>query len=129
MPAIQDLLYSQAFVISGKHVVIQLEATMGAMAHVPSSTRVDSRTDWKQLYMAALFEDDSARISQRITEAEIALEAAQLGENGHEAREQQAMENATYFLRLLRKIESKANSSYESSSRMACSPCPQEEWV
>ena len=101
---------------------------MEARAHIPSS---NSRADWKQLYMAALFEDDSARMSQRIAEAEMALAArtAQLDENGYEVREQQAMENATYFLRLLRKIESKANASYESPNRIACPPCRQEEWA
>jgi hypothetical protein len=39
------------------------------------------------------------------------------------------MENAAYFLHLLRKIESKTNPSYEPSNRMACSPCPREEWA
>ncbi len=100
---------------------------MEARAYLPSS----NVSDWKQLYMAALFEDDAAKILQRIAEAEMALatRAAQLGENGDEAREQQAMDNATYFLQLLRKIESKANTSYESPNRIACPPRRSEEWV
>jgi hypothetical protein len=103
---------------------------MEGRAYLPSS----NSGEWKQLYMAALFEDDGARILQRIAEAEMALaaraaRAAQLGENGDEAREQQAMENATYFLQLLRKIESKANASYESANRIACPPRRSEEWV
>ncbi|MGA8490509.1 MAG: hypothetical protein WB711_08825 [Terriglobales bacterium] len=99
---------------------------MEARAHVPTS----NGTDWKQLYMAALFEDDTARIPRRIVEAEMALaaRAAQLGE-GNEVREQQAMENAVYFLRLLRRIESKANLSYDSSNRFPWPPRRQEEWV
>jgi hypothetical protein len=99
---------------------------MEARAYLPSS----NNGNWKQLYMAALFEDDAAKIVQRITAAESALaaRAVELGEHGQEAREQQAMENATYFLRLLRKIESKTNSSYESSPA-AYPSCPQEEWA
>jgi hypothetical protein len=100
---------------------------MEARAFLPSY----NSSDWKQLYMAALFEDDAVKIPQRIAEAEMALaaRAVELGEDGSPAREQQAMENATYFLRLLRKIESKANTSYEPSTRIACSPVRQEEWA
>jgi hypothetical protein len=100
---------------------------MEARAHLPSS----STGDWKQLYMAALFEDDTAKIPQRITEAEMALaaRAVELCEDGNQVREQQAMENATYFLRLLRKIESKAITRYESSHRIAAPQCRQEEWA
>jgi len=100
---------------------------MEGRAYLPSS----NSSEWKQLYMAALFEDDGAKILQRIAEAEMALaaRAARLGENGHEAREQQAKDNARYFLQLLRKIESKANTSYESPNRIACVPRGSEEWV
>jgi hypothetical protein len=72
--------------------------------------------DWKELYKAALFEDDNSKISQRITEAEnaVAARAVELfGAEGNQVREQQAMENAMYFLRLLRKIEGKVNTSCE----------------
>ena len=100
---------------------------MEARAYVPAS----NSSEWKQLYMAALFEDDSARILQRIAEAEMALaaRAMELGDDGNQSREQQAMQNATYFLQLLRRIESKANTSYESSDLVACPPHRLEEWV
>jgi hypothetical protein len=99
---------------------------MEGRAYLPSS----NSGNWKQLYMAALFEDDAAKIVQRIIAAESALaaRAVELGEHTQEASEQKAMENATYFLRLLRKIESKTNPSYE-SSRVAYPSCPQEEWA
>jgi hypothetical protein len=86
--------------------------------------------DWRELYKAALFEEDDARIAQRIAEAERALAARAMELVGAEnqGREQQAMENATYFLRLLRKIEVRANVPCEqlepalaSSQQSACS--------
>jgi|SRR5579863_838605 len=100
---------------------------MEARSYLPAS----NSNGWKQLYMAALFEDDGARILQRIAEAEMALaaRAMELGDEGNQSREQQAMENATYFLQLLRKIESKTNASYESANRIACPPHRPEEWV
>jgi hypothetical protein len=124
---LQDLLYSHFLaLLVENHLLICLEAGMEARAYLPSS----SNGNWKQLYMAALFEDDAAKIVQRITAAESALaaRAVEVGEDGHEAREQQAMENAAYFLQLLRKIESKTNPPYE-SSRVAYPSCPQEEWA
>jgi hypothetical protein len=60
--------------------------------------------DWKEVYKAALFEDDNSKIPQRIAEAERALAARALelfGASNVEVREQQAMENARYFLRVL----------------------------
>jgi hypothetical protein len=65
--------------------------------------------DWREIYKAALFEDDKTKIPQRIAEAEKALEARALElysasddqAREHQAREQQAMENAKYFLRVL----------------------------
>jgi hypothetical protein len=59
---------------------------------------------WKEVYMAALFEDDSAKIPQRIAEAERALAARALelfGADDNQFPEQRAMENAKYFLRIL----------------------------
>lgn len=79
--------------------------------------------DWKELYKAAVFEDDNAKIPQRIAEAERALAARALelfGANENQVREQQAMENAMYFLRLLRKTDQWINVPSESSSRSAC---------
>jgi hypothetical protein len=78
-----------------------------------------SGNDWKELYKAAIFEDDSVKLVARIAEAERALadRAAELfGSNETPAREQQAMENAAYFLRLLRKTSGTPNTSYEPSS-------------
>ncbi len=99
---------------------------MEGTAYSPSN-----RSDWKQLYMAALFEDDTAMIPQRIAEAEMALAARadELGEDRNQVREQQAIENATYFLRLLRKIGSKANTLYESPHPSARPHSHQEEWA
>jgi len=78
-----------------------------------------SGNDWKELYKAAIFEDDGVKLVARIAEAERALadRAAELvGLNEAPAREQQAMENAAYFLRLLRKTNATINTSYEHSS-------------
>jgi len=60
--------------------------------------------DWKEIYKAALFEDDNSKIPQRIAEAERALAARALelfGASDDQIREQRAMENARYFLRVL----------------------------
>jgi len=60
--------------------------------------------DWKEIYKAALFEDDNSKIPQRIAEAERALAARALelfGTSDDQIREQRAMENARYFLRVL----------------------------
>jgi len=60
--------------------------------------------DWKEVYKAALFEDDNTKIPQRIADAEIALAARATelyGASDDQVREQQAMENARYFLRVL----------------------------
>jgi hypothetical protein len=80
-----------------------------------------SGNDWKELYKAAIFEDDSVKLVARIAEAERALadRAAELfGSDETPVREQQAMENAAYFLRLLRKTSGTPNTStsYEPSS-------------
>jgi hypothetical protein len=72
---------------------------MEARAHKPVIRR-----DWKEVYKAALFEDDNSKIPQRIAEAERALAARALelfGAGDDQTREQQAMENARYFLRVL----------------------------
>jgi len=67
--------------------------------------------EWRELYKAALFEEDDAKIPQRIAAAEraLAVRARELFGAENQGREQQDMENATYFLRLLRKIEVRAN--------------------
>ncbi len=71
-----------------------------------------SSGEWKEFYKAAIFEDDRAKIPQRIAEAERALAARAaepFGAAENQVREQQAMENALDFLRLLRKIEGSPN--------------------
>ena len=78
-----------------------------------------SGNDWKELYKAAIFEDDSVKLVARIAEAERALadRAAELfGTNETPVREQQAMENAAYFLRLLRKTSGTPSTSYKPSN-------------
>ena len=73
-----------------------------------------SRNDWQELYKAALFEDDEAKIPQRVAEAEKAVcaRAAELFDaEENQVREQQAVENAKYFLRLLRKTEARTETS------------------
>ncbi len=78
-----------------------------------------TRRNWKDLYMAAIFEDDKAKILRRIAEAETAVVARAgelFGEDGNQLREQKAVENAIYFLQLLRRIEAKANTSSEAAA-------------
>jgi len=74
--------------------------------------------DWTDLYMAAIFEDDKEKILSRVARAEeaVAARAAELSEtDGTQIRERKAVENAIYFLRLLRKIEGCPASSCEQS--------------
>lgn len=83
-----------------------------------------TRRDWKALYIAAIFEDDKANILRRIAEAEtaVAARAGELfGEDGNQHREQKAMENAIYFLQLLRRIEAQTNTSSEPAAWNAVS--------
>ena len=64
--------------------------------------------DWKEIYKAALLEDDSSKIPQRIAEAERALAARSgelFGASDEQIREQRAMENARYFLGVLGNIQ------------------------
>ena len=92
-------------------LAIPLGASVEARLHKSASGN-----DWKELYKAAIFEDDSVKLVARIAEAERALadRAAELfGSNETPPREQQAMENAAYFLRLLRKTTATPNTSYE----------------
>jgi phosphoribosyl-ATP pyrophosphohydrolase len=70
--------------------------------------------DWKEVYTAALFEDDNTKIPQRIAEAENALAARALelfGASDDQIREQKAMENARYFLRVLGSAHGMPNAS------------------
>ncbi len=70
--------------------------------------------DWKEIYKAALFEDDNTKIPQRIADAERALAARATelyGASADQIREQQAMENARYFLRVLGTTQGLLNTS------------------
>ena len=70
--------------------------------------------DWKEVYKAALFEDDNTKIPQRIADAERALAARATelyGASDDQIREQQAMENARYFLRVLGTTQGLLNTS------------------
>jgi hypothetical protein len=89
-------------------------------------THRSKSSEWREFYKAALFEDDNAKIPQRIAEAERALatRARELFGEENQIREQQAMENATYFLRLLRKIEVQASVPCE-QLRSAHASCQQ----
>jgi hypothetical protein len=72
------------------------------MAIIYGGSRLSS--EWKEVYKAALFEEDHDKIPQRIADAEQALmaRAHELFPAGLEqAREQDAIENAMYFLRVL----------------------------
>jgi hypothetical protein len=60
--------------------------------------------DWRTLYQEAIFEDDKAKIAERVAAAENALRAnaASMMANSQEnSKEQRDMERAMYFLRLL----------------------------
>lgn len=63
------------------------------------------RTNWRDLYRAALFETDRTRIPQRISEAEGAI-MARVKElfvmGGDQIDEQQILDDALYALKALR---------------------------
>ncbi|PYX84389.1 MAG: hypothetical protein DMG68_20935 [Acidobacteria bacterium] len=60
---------------------------------------------WKDLYLAALFEPDSAKMAERIAEAEraVVVRARELFHiSGDHIEEEEALDNAMYALRALR---------------------------
>lgn len=66
-----------------------------------------SETAWRDLYLAALFEADSARLPDRIAEAECALSFRDRElwySGGDHAREKQALNGAMRALEALRSI-------------------------
>ena len=96
---------------------------MGAKVHKSQMGR-----DWKEVYKAALFEDDTSKIPERIVEAERALAARALelfGAEGDEIREQQAMENAMYFLRMLGSIGATPSTVCENVNQTTHPHCKQ----
>jgi len=94
---------------------VQMGVSMEARVHKSQMSR-----DWKEVYKAALFEDDNAKIPQRIADAETALAARAVelfAAGGDQVGEQQAMENARYFLRVLGSAEGMLNTSCEHISQ------------
>jgi hypothetical protein len=98
---LQDSLYSlfcdvlEIWLVLCNFVEVSMEAR---------ATKSATSRDWKEVYKAALFEDDTGKIPQRIADAERALAARALelcGAEGDQDHEQQAMENAKYFLLVL----------------------------
>ena len=103
---IRDSLYSQ---FSGLQEICVL-ARSSLEGRMEARGCQSTSSDWRELYKAALFEDDDTKIPQRIAEAEraLAVRATQLLVGETQVRERAAMENAAYFLQLLRKIEATA---------------------
>jgi hypothetical protein len=69
----------------------------------PSSS-LERVTEWRQLYIAALFETDRSRIPARITEAQeaILIRTREMSSAGHDTIEEDlALEDALYALRAL----------------------------
>jgi len=72
---------------------------------------------WRELYIAALFESDSAKLAGRIAEAERALgiRAKELFyETGDNIEEEEALDNAMYSLNALRNVYRSRESSAQS---------------
>lgn len=60
--------------------------------------------NWKELYLAALFEDNKASVPRKIAEAQraIAMRRSELlRPSGNDARERQALDTALFFLNAL----------------------------
>jgi hypothetical protein len=73
---------------------------------------------WRELYVAALFESDSARITDRIAEAERALviRARELfHESGDNIEEAEALDNAMYSLNALKNVCRRGQDSVQQS--------------
>ncbi len=79
------------------------------MAKKSSPPRTESEsTNWRELYRYAILELDPSKLPLHIAEAEKAL--VQRGRElvrkaGDNSEEERALEDATYFLRALRRIE------------------------
>jgi len=69
----------------------------------PSPIPAGSSDDWKELYNAALFENDRSRVVQRIAEAQVAIVARRqlLLMSRSEAKERQALDTALLLLQAL----------------------------
>lgn len=72
---------------------------------------VSPSKSWKELYMAALYETDKCKVSERIANAEwaLALRARELFHTGREnLHERQAVDAAIYALHALRRTATSA---------------------
>jgi hypothetical protein len=58
---------------------------------------------WKDLYVAALFENDKAKIGERISEAQVAIASrrSNLTVSADDVRERHALDNALFSLEAL----------------------------
>ena len=71
----------------------------------PPRSNYSENTNWRELYRAAILELDQTQIPPRITQAEnaIAERSRELfDEDGVNAEETQALDDASYFLQALR---------------------------
>jgi hypothetical protein len=69
------------------------------------SSLSEPTSNWKQLYIAALFENDKAMIPEKISEAQRAIRMRRrqlLEDPGCNAQERQALDNALFSLQALR---------------------------
>jgi len=80
------------------------QAKQGGIVNTGSAKSLDSRA-WRDLYKAALFEVDNARLPERIAQAEkaLALRARELFDiAGDNIEEEQALDDTMYALHALR---------------------------
>jgi len=89
---------------NSRHFQTGLPSETGGIMNTGSSKSLDSGT-WRDLYKAALFEVDNARLPERIAQAEkaLALRARELFHiAGDNIEEEQALDDTMYALRALR---------------------------
>jgi hypothetical protein len=89
---------------------------------VQALPRYENAKSWRVLYVAALFESDSAKINHRIAEAEraLVLRARELfHESGDNIEEAEALDNAMYSLNALRNVRRCGQDSVQQSQRQA----------
>ncbi len=78
-------------------------------------------THWRELYRDAILELNPSKLPQHIAEAERALieRGRELEEAGDNSEEERALEDATYFLRALRRIEVQPEQSCPQFTRLS----------
>ena len=95
---------AKAFETIRTHFQTRLLSEIGGIMNTGSSKSPDSRA-WRDLYKAALFEVDNARLPERIAQAEkaLALRARELFHiAGDNIEEEQALDDTMYALHALR---------------------------